>query len=286
MSLARVKNWVAEVLTYADLNAEFNSILNNALSLYLNAPNRQRLQFSLLVANHAGFRIGPKDWPTVTNTWIDLFKQPTHLTIDGRPLIIFFSPRELISSFGSPQAVNKALEDFRTKAQTAGAKPPLIAACSTPGPEHGWDKLDQLADAGFDLFTGYNYPGAGATPNQKKQTFASLTAGHVGIYNLFAQKNVRPYIPAVTTGWDMRPWEKPDLPEPKMSVYYPDRSPAAVTTAIRAAISWLDQNPAKTPKDRLILLYAWNENGEGGYLTPTKADGDAYLNSVPAALQP
>ena len=28
MALARVKNWVAEVLTYSDLNAEFNNILN------------------------------------------------------------------------------------------------------------------------------------------------------------------------------------------------------------------------------------------------------------------
>lgn len=33
MSLSRVKNWVAEVLTYSDLNAEFNSILNNPGSL-------------------------------------------------------------------------------------------------------------------------------------------------------------------------------------------------------------------------------------------------------------
>ena len=33
MALARVKNWIAEVLTYSDLNNEFNSILNNANSL-------------------------------------------------------------------------------------------------------------------------------------------------------------------------------------------------------------------------------------------------------------
>lgn len=34
MALARLKSWVSlEVLTAADLNAEFNNILNNALSL-------------------------------------------------------------------------------------------------------------------------------------------------------------------------------------------------------------------------------------------------------------
>ena len=33
MALARVKNWTTEVLTASDLNAEFNSILNNVSSL-------------------------------------------------------------------------------------------------------------------------------------------------------------------------------------------------------------------------------------------------------------
>jgi hypothetical protein len=33
MALARVKTWAAEILTYATLNAEFDNILNNALSL-------------------------------------------------------------------------------------------------------------------------------------------------------------------------------------------------------------------------------------------------------------
>lgn len=33
MALGRVKNWIAEVLTASDLNAEFNNILNNAISL-------------------------------------------------------------------------------------------------------------------------------------------------------------------------------------------------------------------------------------------------------------
>lgn len=33
MSLSRVKNWIAEILTFSDLNAEFNNILNNPGSL-------------------------------------------------------------------------------------------------------------------------------------------------------------------------------------------------------------------------------------------------------------
>ncbi len=35
---------------------------------------------------------------------------------------------------------------------------------------------------------------------------------------------------------------------------------------------------------RLLLIYAWNENGEGGYLTPTAKDGTAYLKAVQRAI--
>jgi hypothetical protein len=37
----------------------------------------------------------------------------------------------------------------------------------------------------------------------------------------------------------------------------------------------MDNNPAKTTKERIVLIYAWNELGEGGYLVPTKDDPNA-----------
>ena len=33
MAISRLKNWIAEVLTFSDLNNEFNNIIDNALSL-------------------------------------------------------------------------------------------------------------------------------------------------------------------------------------------------------------------------------------------------------------
>jgi hypothetical protein len=259
--------------------------LNNALGLYLQAKNRDRLEFCLLVANHGGYRIGPNEWEFVTDKWIELFKQPGHLKVDGKPLLIFFSARELKNAFGSSAGVHRALDRMREKAVAAGLKGVCVAGCCTPGPEYGWDNLDDLAAAGFDLFTGYNYPGAGAQPDVKQQTFASLIAGHEGIWESFARKTKVPYVPAVTTGWDMRPWEKPDLPAEKQSIYYPDRTPQAVGQFIEKAIDWLDRHPDRTLPERMVLLYAWNENGEGGYLTPTRADGDAYLRAVEAAVR-
>ena len=99
---------------------------NNALGLYLKAPNCQRLKFCLLVANHTGFRIGPKDWDACCKKWIDLFQQPSHLQLDGQPLLIFFSDcvRQLCDSVIS---LSWTLIVFETAAATKGrpAKPLL-----------------------------------------------------------------------------------------------------------------------------------------------------------------
>ncbi len=43
----------------------------------------------------------------------------------------------------------------------------------------------------------------------------------------------------------------------------------------------MDQHREQTTAERVVLLYAWNELGEGGYLAPTKGDPDgAYLRAI------
>ncbi|MCL5271515.1 MAG: glycoside hydrolase family 99-like domain-containing protein [bacterium] len=254
------------------------SRLNNALGLYLKARNRDRLQFCLLVANHQKFRIGPGDWDAVCRIWIDLFREPTYLRLDGRPLLIIYSPAELEHAFGGPDGVRKALDALRAKARAAEITEIAVAACPAP-----YTDLKKLARSGYNLLTGYNYNngwmnGAGGKP------FSALVAASDKIFNWFAQSTPLPYAPVVTTGWDRRPVET-GLPPEKQSVWYLDRTPEAMGDFIRLGLRWLDEHPDKATPQRLLMLYAWNENGEGGYLTPTDADGCAYLEAVKRALQ-
>jgi hypothetical protein len=74
------------------------------------------------------------------------------------------------------------------------------------------------------------------------------------------------------------------MPPEKMSVWYVGRTPKLVEEFVRLGVRWLDRHPDKATRQRLLMLYAWNENGEGGYLTPTQADGDQYLNAVQRAI--
>lgn len=253
--------------------------LNNALKLYLQAKNRSRLEFCLLVANHGGYRIGPADWPVCCQKWIDLFREPGHLRANGKPLLIIFSHHELNTAFGGPQGVKQALDELRQKAVAAGLPGVTVAACTEPG-----SHLRQLAESGYDVLTGYAYT-FGWMSGRGERPFQELIEGHASYYEQFAQSSPLPYIPLVTSGWDRRPWEMGSLPPEKLSVWYTGRTAERVEEIVRLAVQWIEKHPDKTVPERLLLIYAWNENGEGGYLTPTEAEGTSYLEAVRRALQ-
>ena len=253
--------------------------LNNALDLYLKAPNCQRMKFCLLVANHAGYRVGPNDWDTCCRAWIDLFRRPTHLCVNREPLLVFFSPGELNKAFGGPAGVRKAFDTLRAKAKEAGLPGVAIAACTGPGAH------PELVQAGYTLLTGYNYNNAWRNGSGGKP-FRALIEHHKKLFDQFAKTTPLPYLPVATIGWDVRPWEQGKIPPEKMSGWYADRTPQLVEEFVRMGLDWLDDHADKTTAERLLLLYAWNENGEGGYLTPTEADGAEYLKAVQRAMAP
>ena len=50
---------------------------------------------------------------------------------------------------------------------------------------------------------------------------------------------------------------------------------------VQEAIEWMQKNPEKTTREKIMLIYAWNEYGEGGYIAPTKGDKDgSYLKAL------
>jgi hypothetical protein len=52
------------------------------------------------------------------------------------------------------------------------------------------------------------------------------------------------------------------------------------------AVAWMDQNPEKTTAERIVLVYAWNEFGEGGHIAPTKGDPEGeFLKALKAVVE-
>jgi hypothetical protein len=85
-----------------------------------------------------------------------------------------------------------------------------------------------------------------------------------------------PYIPVVTSGWDQRFSQR----EQRTAIIYSGRTPTQFGCYAAAARRWIDTNRTHTVKERVVLIFAWNEIGEGGAIIPTKVDRYAYTNAL------
>ncbi|WP_344980530.1 glycoside hydrolase family 99-like domain-containing protein [Compostibacter hankyongensis] len=253
-----------------------NYPLNHALSLYRSSPNKDRLQFCLMVANHNPYYIQPDNWGDVSQIWLKLFKDKQYLKVDGKPLLIFFEVSSLVDKFGSTEAVKKAFAQLKEASIKAGLKGVSIAACVYNNAAN----LHQAEACGFDVLTGYNYHSDGLAKDREVTPIDSMSTAEVRVWNGIKTKSHLPYMPCITLNWDPRPWRADTVKVPRFSGY----SMSSVYHAVHAARKWISENTQRTPREKIAVMYAWNENGEGGWLTPSKIAGDSLLSGVKKSL--
>lgn len=263
--------------------------LNRALGFYRTSPYNNMLKYCLIVCNHDPYLIGPGDWHTLVNEWVGQFKSPNYQTVNGKPFIIIFSIETLVQKFGSAAAVHAALDSLRSVAVSQGLPGVTIGVVMYANSPYNLNLAEQC---GFDILTAYNYAGAGMTADEKGKFVAAnvpkqvpienLQKGEIKIWNQFPSLSKISYIPAVTLNFDPRPWDNPGNNYGKRP-YYVGYSPATAKQSIKNAITWLNNNPNATPKGRIVMVYAWNEMGEGAWLTPTMT-GVNYLDGIKSLL--
>ena len=231
---------------------------HTGLNLFLRARNSDRMKFCLLVANHQGFLIGSTEsWRKAASGWMSYFADKRYVRVDGKPLVIVFNPGDGHSG---------GLSALQVEAKDAGLPGVAIAACGRGDPKLGYTHRTH-----YNITLGY-------TGGSQEHLYSELVAAH---QKAWSGSWEQPYIPEVTAGWDKRPWEGPQGLNQKPGWYFPDRTPAAFEHFLQSAINWMDGNPEQTTRERLVLVYAWNEFGEGGYIAPTKGDpGGQYLKAL------
>jgi hypothetical protein len=233
-----------------------------SMELFLKARNSKRMKFCLLIANHAGHEIkGTEAWKQAADFWMPYLKHPQHLTVGGKPLLIIFDAR------GGDKEGFAYLQEAAKKAGLPGV---ALAACGG-GP----------TEMGYTLATHYNTT-LGYTAGSEEHKYAELVQHNEKAWR---GRREQPYIPVLTAGWDKRPWEGPKGLAQKSGYYFPDRTPEQFAGFVRDMLAWMEKNPEQTTAERIALIYAWNELGEGGYLAPTKADPEGkYLKALKAVL--
>ncbi len=285
--------------------------LNRCLEAgYLGAPNKERLKFALMWANHNWLDIFPLkrsqyDTPkllypgTVSEQTFErmtdyivenYFSQPSYWRIDGKPYFSIYETFRFIESMGSLSSARRALDRFRDKTRAAGFPDLHLNAVVwgiqiLPGETTIQDPQQLLSALGFDSVTSYV-----AIHHVPMTTFPVTAYQQVNeamsrYWEEAAITYPLPYYPNVTMGWDSSPRTVQSDRYDNLS--YPfvptlnDSTPQAFKTALEAAKAFLDRQP---PARRILNINAWNEWTEGSYLEPDTEHGMGYLEAVRAVF--
>jgi len=250
--------------------------LNNELALFLNAPNSNRLQF-LLLSCHP---VSPVNWDKLCDKTIAYFKKTNYLKVDGKPVMIFFNTDEIIEGMGGLENMKEAINLYRVKAKNEGVGEILIGARVT-SLSSNTSLYYKYKFCGFDFLTTYSQSDIGrvsAGPND----YENLVKGDKKAWELLssvANANNMDYLPTMSAGYDMRPWAADHPTIPSSDFWYTGVTPERIAKHLNDAIVWIQSTPSKI-LDNLLIIYSWNEYGEGAWLTPTKSEGTARLDAI------
>jgi hypothetical protein len=231
-----------------------SSPMSAALGQYLKSLGRKRIKFCLIM--HNTLKVRDRQWPAERDRAIALLKQPDYQTVCGaRPLLYAFV------GGGFPF---ERFAEFLSHAKKAGLNP----YCAFMGWNPASD-FKKVSKKGFDAVSAYARAGSQAR-------FADLAKSvETSCWQNAARAKV-PYIPLVTTGWDKRPrkdnpvsWEKGQSYH-KQKVFPSRAEPAEIASHLGRALEFVKSNRAICPANT-VIIYAWNEYDEGGWLAPTRA---------------
>ncbi len=281
--------------------------LNRALEEgYLQAGNRERLQFALMWANHDWINIHPAQHSTIRNpqllypgeitaetfdTMVDYiitnyFMQPTYWKINGCPYFSVYQLFLLIQGFGSIETTRRYLDRFREKVQQAGFPDLHLNAVVwgiqiLPGETTITDPAALLQALNIDSVTSYVWVHDVNLAQFPVTPYRDVLTKMIECWPQTQNDYPVPYYPNVTMGWDASPRTEPA--EVFENIHYPfsptmgGNSPEAFQGALAEVKAFVDSQ-THTPK--ILTINAWNEWTEGSYLEPDTQHGMGYLEAI------
>ena len=236
-----------------------SSGLDQSRNLYMKSVYKQSINYCLIIE--------PDNW--VTNISIDSivndFKQTNYQKVMGN--------RPLLYLLGYSGILKSDVDSLRARTIRAGFGTPYIVEMRVDG------VLNTLSDLGLDAFSMY-----AVTWMTGGVTYDSLANTDIAQWNWIAVNNNLPLVPHVTSGWDNRPRHYDPVswaPDPGLNSWVQQATPAQIANHITDAKNWIASNSASSPANT-VIVYAWNEFDEGGWLCPNlpQYGGTLKVNAV------
>ncbi len=194
------------------------------------------------------------------------FTQPEYLRVKGKPVVMIIRPDPIIEWHRGPDGSRQALDAMREVARRHG-EPGVYFMCIGLA-----SRAALYRRAGYDAITAYAYGWADAPRAENGDCeYEDLLPAHERIWAQSlreARTSGLDYMPVVWSGWDD----------------YARAHDRAVrtrgNTAARFRAMCETGGRYTDPGLNLLIIEAWNEWGEGGFLEPSRERGFSFLDAV------
>jgi Glycosyltransferase WbsX len=272
---------------------------------FLNAPNRSKLKFAIMWANHDWVdihpakqnclprllypgKVTPETFEIMTDYIIEnYFPRENYWLVDGCPYFSIYELPKFISGMGGVHEAAKALQRFRNKTIAAGFKDlhlnlVLYSVKILPGEESVKNKEELLQVLKADSVGSYVWVHHCRFDDFPEVSYQSFMESSIEYWDEAAKDNTLPFIPNVTMGWDPSPrtvqsdtYKLNECPGYPFSPVLTGNTPYLFGKAVRKCIDFLQDKELK-----ILTINAWNEWTEGSYLEPDTKNKYAYLEAI------
>lgn len=274
--------------------------LMDGFQYYLSSANRSGVKFCLILVGPFMRLSDPETAPWSQPNWaiiqadiVAKVQHPDYMKVlDGRPLIYLNDTPAFMSGYSGSAAANN-IASLRAAIIAATGKSPYIATC-----DGGDTTATNMLALGLDALSAYHVDDY--TRPVAEYPYSALTSDAAAYWSgqLATGRNV---IPLAQVGWDYRGYSNSEYsarygalpfipfggtahPYTTPSYYYTRCTPAQAAAHIQSALNFCASNPAATPADT-VLIYAWDEISEGGWIVPTADDGGMNLQRIAQQLR-
>jgi hypothetical protein len=264
----------AELSYWAFVAYPHDSALTRGLHLYLDSTSKHLINFCML-SELTNWR--NKD---IAEYHVQIMTDPSYQTVlDKRPLYFlgFLRDEAIQSGWGGRPGLRQALDAFRARIIRKGLNTPYIVILDhTPELAAGYAR-----DLGCDAISTY-----AINHNPRAAPFKQLVHEAERDWTARAATGI-PVVPTITTGFDQRPRVQTPWPwqasradsTSQYQFYYDTARPEEIRGELAACVRWIHANAVAVPS-MTALVYAWNENDEGGWLIPTYPNNTGRLTAM------
>lgn len=226
---------------------------------YMFAEYSDMMDYAILWEGNSSSPINMKEWKEIYVPYLieHYFKDERYLTIENKPVLLFFSYNNVKGRIGGNEQNKEMFDYLDEEMQKMGFDGMIYMGVSASGGEY--DSLDLMGYDGISAYSwgieGYQY-----SVNLKKMT---ELAENSPVY----------HVPTVSVGFNRLPWYGDRYQLMSMENYE--------KTHLWVRDEYFQKNTEKNSwQENFVMLSTWNEYGEGTIISPSVERGFGYLDII------